>query len=133
VGIIAMLTAFLADLPGAEGFKAYYCGNSSNPVEMYSLMDPEPCPDVALDPVVERVLHGEIVLMKRERLVRIAGCHVVESVLSQYCGWQSRAGVVRYLNFRKTYMVEPAVCGHVNKTGILTIHIDTHGYGQVLH
>jgi hypothetical protein len=95
VGIITMLTTSLANLPGTEGFKAYDCSNSSNPVEMYSLSDPEPCPDVALDHVVERVLHGEIVQMKRERLIRIARCHVVESVLSQYCGWQSRAGVVR--------------------------------------
>ncbi len=52
---------------------------------------------MALDHVVEQVLHGEIVQMKRERLVRIIRCHIEESVLSQYCGWQSRAGVVRYL------------------------------------
>jgi hypothetical protein len=42
VGVIAMLTASLANLPGTEGFKAYICSNSSNPVEMYSLLDPEP-------------------------------------------------------------------------------------------
>jgi hypothetical protein len=122
VGMIAMLTASLANLPEAEGFKAYYCSNSSNPAEMYSLLDPEPCPDVALDHVVEIVLHGEIVQMKRERLVQITRCHVVESVLSQYCGWKSRAGVVRYLKFREPYMVEPAACRHANKTGMLAIH-----------
>jgi hypothetical protein len=37
VGIIAMLTPSLASLLGTEGFKAYDCSNSSNPVEMYSL------------------------------------------------------------------------------------------------
>ncbi len=95
VGVIAMLTASLASLAGVEGFKAYDCSNSSNPVDMYSLLDPEPCPDVAMDHVVERMLHGEIVQMKRERLIRITRCNVVESVMSQYCGWQSRAGVVR--------------------------------------
>ncbi|MFN9899009.1 MAG: hypothetical protein ACK55Z_09505, partial [bacterium] len=63
-------------LARVEGFQAYDCSNSSNPVDMYSLLDPEPCPDVAMD-------------------------HVVESVMSQYCGWQSRAGVVRYLKFRE--------------------------------
>jgi hypothetical protein len=51
---------------------------------MYSLLDPEPCPDV-----VEQMLQGEIVQMKRERLIRIIRCHVEESVMSQYCGWQS--------------------------------------------
>jgi hypothetical protein len=99
VGVIAMLTAFLAGLAGVEGFQAYDCSNSSNPVDMYSLLDPEPCPDVAMDHVVERMLHGEIVQMKRERLIRITICHMVEPIMSQYCGWQSRAGVVRYLKF----------------------------------
>jgi hypothetical protein len=87
VGVIATLTASLASLAGVEGFKAYDCSNSSNPVGMYSLLDLEPCPDVAMDHVVERMLHREIVQMKRERLIRITRFHVVESVMSQYCGW----------------------------------------------
>jgi hypothetical protein len=98
-----MLTALLASLAGVEGFQAYDCSNSSNPVDMHSLLDPEQCPDVAMDHVVEQMLHGEIVQMKRERLIRITRCHMVESIMSQYCGWQSRAGVVRYLKFRKPY------------------------------
>jgi hypothetical protein len=57
VGVIAMLTASLASLAGVEGFQAYDCSNSSNPVDMYSLLDPEPCPDVAMDHVVERMMH----------------------------------------------------------------------------
>jgi hypothetical protein len=104
VGVIAMLTTSLASLLGVEGFKAYDCSNSSNPVDMYSMLDPEPCPDVAMDRMVE------IMQMKRERLIRITRCHVVESVMSQYCGWQSRAGVMRYLKFREPYTVEPSAC-----------------------
>ncbi len=103
-----LLTASLVSLLGADGFKAYDCSNSSNPVDMYSLLDPEPCPDVAMDHVVERMLHGEIVQMNRERLIQITRCHVVESVMSQYCGWQSRAGGVRYLKFCEPYTVEPS-------------------------
>ncbi len=57
VGVIAMLTASLSGLAGVEGFQAYDCSNSSNPVDMYSLLDPEPCPDVAMDHVVERMMH----------------------------------------------------------------------------
>ncbi len=34
VGVIAMLTSPLASLAGVEGFKAYECSNSSNPVDM---------------------------------------------------------------------------------------------------
>ncbi len=122
VGVIAMLTASLASLARVEGFQAYDCSNSSNPVDMYSLLDPEPCPDVAMDHVVERMMHGEIVQMKRERLIRITRCHVVESVMSQYCGWQSRAGVVRYLKFCEPYTVEPSACRHANKTGMIVIN-----------
>jgi hypothetical protein len=122
VGVIAMLTASLASLAGVEGFKAYDCSNSSNPVDMYSLLDPEPCPDMAMDHVVERMLHGEIVQMKRERLIRITRCHVVESIMSRYCGWQSQAGVVRYLKFREPYTVEPSACRHANKTGMIVIN-----------
>jgi hypothetical protein len=77
---------------------------------------------VAMDHVVERMMHGEIVQMKRERLIRITRCHVVESVMSQYCGWQSRAGVVRYLKFREPYTVEPSACRHANKTGMIMIN-----------
>jgi hypothetical protein len=68
------------------------------------------------------MLHGEIVQMKRERLIRITRCHVVESIMSQYCGWQNRAGVVRYLKFRKPYTVEPSACRHANKTGMIVIN-----------
>jgi hypothetical protein len=116
-----MLTVSLAGLAGVEGFQAYDCSNSSNPVDMYSLLDPEPCPDVAMDHVVERMLHGEIVQMKRERLIRITRC-LVESIMSQYCGWQSRAGVVRYLKFREPYTVEPSACRHANKAGMIVIN-----------
>jgi hypothetical protein len=47
---------------------------------------------------------------------------MVESVLSQYCGWQSRAGVVRYLKFREPYTVGPAACCLADKTGMLVIN-----------
>ncbi len=56
VGVIAVLTASLSGLARVEGFQAYDCSNASNPVDMYSLLDPEPCPDVAMDHVVERMM-----------------------------------------------------------------------------
>ncbi len=42
--------------------------------------------------------------------------------MSQHCGWQSGAGVVRYLKFREPYMVEPSGCQHANKTGMIVIN-----------
>ncbi len=118
-----MLTASLASLAGVEGLQAYDCSNSSNPVDMYSLLDPEPCPDVAMDHVVERMMHGEIVQMKRERLIRITRFHVVESVTSQYCGWQSRAGVVRYLKFRCNKTLDLVIMSFINKFLSLVLYM----------
>ncbi len=43
VRIIAVLTASLSGLARVEGFQAYDCSNASNPVDMYSLLDPEHC------------------------------------------------------------------------------------------
>jgi hypothetical protein len=40
VNIMAVLNATLASLPGTHWYQAYDCSNSSNPVEMYSLLDP---------------------------------------------------------------------------------------------
>ncbi len=62
-------------------------------------------------------------------------CHVVESVLCQYCGWHSRAGVVIYLKFREPYTVEPAACRQSNKTGMLVIDKKSYAVqeGSVLH
>jgi hypothetical protein len=73
--------------------------------------------------------------MKWERLIRITRCHIVESIMSQYCGWQSRSGVVRYLKFREPYTVEPSACRHANKTGMIVINKKSWpvpGCGQVL-
>jgi len=46
----------------------------------------------------------------------------VETVQSQYCGWQSRAGVTRILKFREPYVIEPAACRNAVKTGVLIVN-----------
>jgi hypothetical protein len=118
---MAVLTATLASLPRRVSFKAYDCSNSSNPVEMDSLLDPEPCSDVAMNRMVERTLQGEKVQMKMERMTQITLCCVVEMITSQYCGWKSRAAVVRYLKFREPYTKEPAACCLANKTSMIVM------------
>jgi hypothetical protein len=52
VEVLAMLATVLARIPGAKAFKAYDCNNASNPVEIYSLQELEPCPDVSPGHVV---------------------------------------------------------------------------------
>ncbi len=36
----------LAGAPRIYGFQAYDCNNASAPLEQYSLLEPEPCPDM---------------------------------------------------------------------------------------
>jgi hypothetical protein len=88
VGVIAMLTASLASFSGVRGFKAYDCSNSGNPVDMYSLLDPEPWPDVAMDHVVELMLHREICDNRRQiahvRLESLAGAENPYSLMQVF-------------------------------------------------
>jgi len=43
-------------------------------------------------------------------------------LVSKYCGWQSRAGVTRYIKFRKPYTTEPAAFRNTVKTGYQMIN-----------
>ncbi len=48
---------------------------------------------------IERELYGEIVQIKKERLVQVTRCTATETVTTQHCGWQSHAGPGRYAKF----------------------------------
>jgi len=119
--IITTLMSILTLPEGADGFRAHDCNNASNPVDHYSLLEPGPCPHVMKTYQLERTLKGEIVQMKKERLQPVVRCHVVETIQSQYCWWQSWAGVTRILKFREPYIIEPAACRNAVKTGMLMI------------
>jgi hypothetical protein len=69
------------------GFVAYDCANSTNRMDAYSLLEPAACPTHGDHHEVERTIFGEIVQMKKDRTVPIFKCMVIESVMSQYCGF----------------------------------------------
>ncbi len=92
----------------ATAFKAFDCNKGSAPIEQYSLLDPEPCGNMQKVHVVERDLHGEIVQIKKERLVQVTKCIMFETITSTFCGFQSRAGVPRYVKFRTPLTIEPS-------------------------
>ncbi len=54
----------------STAFKAFDCNNASAPIEQYSLLDPKPCGNMQKVHAIERDLHGEIVQIKKERLVK---------------------------------------------------------------
>jgi hypothetical protein len=70
-------------------------------VESYLLPEPDNCAATDCTREIERVVYGEIVQMKQDRIIPIFRCQVVEMIVSEYCGHWSSAGVSRYIRFRE--------------------------------
>jgi hypothetical protein len=64
--MMTMMLVMLAGLPD--------CNNQSSQIEQYSLLDPEPCGNMEKVHAIERELYGEIVQIKKERLVQVTRC-----------------------------------------------------------
>jgi hypothetical protein len=118
-----MLTVFacLARSP-AEAFTAYDCTNRSNIVEAYSLLEPDACANMGRDGEVETTVYGEIVQIKQDRMIPVFRCTVIETLVAQYCGMFSAAGVTRYLKFRELKPLEAWECRKAQRNGQLLIN-----------
>jgi hypothetical protein len=118
-----MLTVFacLARNP-AEAFTAYDCTNRSNVVEAYSLLEPDACANMGKDGEVETTVYGEIIQIKQDRMIPVFRCTVIETLVAQYCGMFSAAGVTRYLKFRKLKPLEAWECRKARRSGQLLIN-----------
>jgi hypothetical protein len=53
-----------------------------------------------------RLQCGEIVQIKQDRMIPIFRCVVVETLVAQYCGMFSAAGVTRYIRFQELKPLE---------------------------
>jgi hypothetical protein len=106
-----MLTmpACLAAYP-VDAFIAYDCSNSTNLVEAYSLLEPDACANMGKDGEVETSMYGEVAQVKQDRMIPVFRCMVVETLVSQYCGMFSAAGVKRYIRFRELRPLEAWEC-----------------------
>jgi hypothetical protein len=71
------------------GIIAYGCTNPTNRVDAYSLLESAACPTKDHHNMVERTIFGEIVQMNKNSTVPMFHCKVIESVMSQYCGFNS--------------------------------------------
>jgi hypothetical protein len=95
-----MLTAFACLMRSpVAAFTAYDCSNRSNVVESYSLLEPDACANMGRDGEVETTVYGEIIQIKQDRMIPVFRCTVIETLVAQYCGMFSAAGVTRYLKF----------------------------------
>jgi hypothetical protein len=78
--MMTMMLLMLAGLPECVAFRAYDCNSQSSQIEQYSLLDPEPCGNMEKVHAIERELYGEIVQIKKERLVEPHGPRAVREV-----------------------------------------------------
>jgi hypothetical protein len=108
-----------------EGFTAYDCSNRSNVVEAYSLLEPDTCANMGKDGEVETTVYGEIVQIKQDRMIPVFRCVVVETLVAQYCGMFSAAGVTRYIWFRELKPLEAWECRKARRSGQIIINGQT--------
>ncbi len=71
---------------------------------------------------VETTVYGEIVQIKQDRMIPVFRCTVVETLVAQYCGMFSAAGVTRYIRFRELKPIEAWECRKARTSGLLTIN-----------
>jgi hypothetical protein len=65
-------------------------------------------------------VYGEIVQIKQDRMIPVFRCTVIETLVAQYCGMFSAAGVTRYLKFREP--LEAWECRKARRNGQLLIN-----------
>jgi hypothetical protein len=105
----------------AEGFIPYDCSNRSNVVEAYSL-ELDACANMGKEGEVETTVYGEIVQIKQDRMIPVFRCIVIETLISQYCGMFSAAGVARYIRFRELRALEAWECRQARNSGKIVIN-----------
>jgi hypothetical protein len=74
--------------------------NRSNIEEPYSLFNQDACTATDCYGEIETVRYGETLKMNQDRIIPIFLCQKVETFVSQYCGYWSSAGIIRYFCFR---------------------------------
>jgi hypothetical protein len=108
VGWLPLTLMLLLCISGhpAEEFTAYDCSNRSNIVEAYLLLEPDACANMGKESEVETTVYGEIVQIKQDRMIPVFRCIVIETLIAQYCGMFSAAGVARYIRFQEPRALE---------------------------
>jgi hypothetical protein len=117
-----VMTVFCLLNGPVTGFTAYDCSNRSHIVESYSLLEPDVCANMGKEGEVETTVYGEIVQIKQDRMIPEFRCVVIETIVSQYCGHFSSAGVTRYIRFREQKTLEAWECRQARKNGKVVIN-----------
>jgi hypothetical protein len=126
--MMTKMLLMLAGLLECMAFRAFDCNSQSSQIEQYSLLNPEPCGNMEKVHAIERELYGEIVQIKKERLVQVTRCTATQTIKTVYCGWQSRSGPERYVKFHDPITIEPADCRKAAKTGRFKLNGKEHPF-----
>jgi hypothetical protein len=118
--MLTMLACFIGS--PAAAFIAYDCSNSTNLVEAYSLLEPDTCANMGKDGEVETSVYGEVAQVKQNRMIPVFRCMVVETLVAQYCGMFSAAGVKRYIRFCQLRPLEAYECRQARLNGQVFIN-----------
>jgi hypothetical protein len=71
---------------------------------------------------VETTVYGEIIQIKQDTMIPVFRCIVIETIISQYCGMFSAAGIVRYIRFWEPRTLEAWECRQARKSGKIIIN-----------
>ncbi len=115
-----MLTFLCLTGKMAEGFTAYDCSNRAtlwNRTLCWNM-----CAIMGKEGEVETTVYGEIVQIKQDRMIPVFKCVVIETIVFQYCGHFSAAGVTRYIRFKETKTVEAWECRQARRNGKVVIN-----------
>ncbi len=91
-------------------------------MESYSLLEPDVCANMGKEGKVETTVYGEIVQIKQDRMIPVFRCVVIETIVSQYCGMFSAAGITRYIRFWEPRKLEAWECRQAHKNGKVVIN-----------
>ncbi len=94
-------------------------------IKSYSLLEPDACANTGKEGEVETTVYGEIVQIKQVRMIPVFRCLVFETIVSQYCGHFSSAGVTRHIRFREPKSLEAWKCRQAKKNGKVVINGQT--------
>jgi hypothetical protein len=61
------------------------------------------------------------VQIKQDRMIPVFRCVIIETIVSEYCGMFSAAGVARYIRFREPRTLEAWECRQARKSGKVII------------
>jgi hypothetical protein len=69
------------------------------------------------DGEVETSVYGEVAKVKQDRMIPVFRCMVIETLVAQYCGMFSAAGVKRYIRFRELRPLKAWECRQARLNG----------------